>query len=369
MTLRKIDIYQLARPLVAPFNTAFGDTAALDTILVRLESDEGIGWGEATPWSFPFYSAEWGSACYATAQALIGPQLIGKNIASGQELQDLLSPIKGNYFAKSAFDLAFWDLEARRQNLPLWKLLGGESGTIDVGADFGVLEKPEYLLEKIEGALEAGFPRIKLKIRHGWDLDVLRLVRQTFPDAVFHADANSGYTLDDADLFRAMDELNLAMIEQPLAHDDLLDHAELATLIDTPICLDESITSVARARKAIEIGAADFINIKPGRVGGITNAVGILEVARTNDIPCWIGGMLESAIGASHCMALATLPGMGYAADIFPTDRFFARDLTPQDVNLSAPGQITAFDGPGIGCAPELDQVAQFTVQHTELSA
>jgi O-succinylbenzoate synthase len=203
---------------------------------------------------------------------------------------------------------------------------------------------------------------VKLKIRPGWDTEVIREVRREFPTAVIHVDANSGYTLKDIRVFQELDELNLAMFEQPLQHDDLLDHADLARQVATPICLDESITSATRARQAIEIGACRLINIKPGRVGGVTNALEVLQVARAHGVPCWIGGMLESAIGVMPCMALAALPGMGYPADIFPTKRFWSRDLADKDITQGAAGEISAFKGDGIGCVPDRGELYKRTV-------
>jgi len=364
MLIERLDIYHVASPLLAPYNTAFGDTDTVEKILVRLESEGLVGWGEGAPWSSPFYSPEWGAGAYDIAGRFLAPEIIGKEIESGPALQQVFKPVKGNYFAKAAFDLALWDWQARKADVPLWKYLGGSQGVADVGAAFGVAETVEDLLRGIEGAVVADFPRIKLKIKPGWDVDVLRQVRQEFPDAVFHVDANSGYTLEDADVFRALDELNLAMFEQPLSHDDLLDHAELARMVSTPICLDESITSARRAQQAIDLGACDFINIKPGRVGGITNSVEILKVASDANVPCWIGGMLESAVGVMPCLALATLPGMGYSHDFSPTRRFWPRDLADREIVMHAPGKIAAFEGAGIGCAPDENQLRAETIQH-----
>ncbi len=369
MKIERLDIYHVASPLLQPFNTAFGDTYTVEKILVRLESEGLVGWGEGAPWSPPFYSPEYGAGAFDVANRYLAPAFMGKEISSGEELQQLLHPIKGNHFAKAAFDLALWDWQARQADVPLWQHLGGNEGVAEVGADFGVVDDINVLFKQIESGLAEGFPRTKLKIRRGWDVDVIRQVRREFPEAVFHVDANSGYTLDDADIFRALDDLNLAMIEQPLAHDDLHDHAKLAKIINTPICLDESITSTRRAEQAIELGACGFINIKPGRVGGLTNAMQILQVARDQAIPCWIGGMLESAVGAMHCVALATLPGMGYASDIFPTDRFWARDLADKAVTMLAPGKIAAFAGPGVACVPDENQLLKETVQHNSFVA
>jgi o-succinylbenzoate synthase len=257
-------------------------------------------------------------------------------------------------------------LEATRLGQPLHKLLGATRDRVTVGADFGVTDSIDELLGKIAVAVEQGFPRIKLKFRPGWDLPMLSAVRREFPQTTFHIDCNSGYTLDDVDLFRRVDEFGLAMIEQPLAHDDLVDHARLQTSIQTPICLDESISSVARARQAIELKSCGYINIKPGRVGGLTNALAIHNLCQAAGIPCWVGGMLESAVGSRICIALAMLDNFTYPADIFPSRRFYIDDMSEPEVELvrgenGAPC-VEAPSISGIGAAPNPERLARCTV-------
>lgn len=368
MKIEAIDIYRVAMPLIYPFRTGMGDASVIESVLVKMTSAGVEGWGEATPWATPNYSPEWAAGVYILARDFLAPRLIGEDLGSGEQLQEKLAAFKGNPFAKASLDLAWWDLEARWQQKPLWKLLGGLSDTVEVGADFGVMETLGALLRAIEGALQEGFKRVKLKFRPGWELDMVRAVRKAFPDTVFHVDCNSAYTLCDAALFEALDDFDLAMLEQPLNHDDLLDHATLQKRIRTPICLDESITSPEKARKAIEIGACRWINIKPGRVGGVTQALKILRIAEQGGISCWIGGMLESAVGGSHCVALATLSNIKYPSDIFPSRRLFKEDLGRPEAELCGPSQIRAFAGPGIGCAPDPKQLAAQTVERCHLS-
>lgn len=367
MKIEKIDIYRVAMPLIYPFRTAFGNDDTIDSVLVRMGCGEHSGWGEAAPWKIPAYSPENAACQFLLSRDILTPLLLGQDIGSGQDLQDRLSGIKGNFFAKAGFDLAWWDLDARMRGVPLWQSIGGSGPTIQVGADFGIMESVSLLLDTIAEAIDAGYPRVKLKYRPGWELDMIKAVRARFPDMTFHVDCNSAYTLDDLPMLKALDDYGLAMIEQPLSHDDLIDHATLQSRIETPVCLDESITSPVKARQAIQIGACRWVNIKPGRVGGITNALVIHELCRDAGIPCWIGGMLESAVGAQHCVALATLDNIKYPSDIFPTSRFYKRDLAVPPMEHSAPAQFTALNAPGIGTEPDPEMLERCTLQHATL--
>ena len=367
MTLESVELFRVAMPLVYPFRTAFGDEDCIESLLVRLTSAGTYGWGEAAPWRSPAYSSECAATAFIVARDFIAPLLIGQDIPSGQALQQHLAGIKGNQFAKAAFDLAWWDLHAKQAGEPLWKVLGGEAPVVDAGADFGVMESIDALLEAIGGAVEQGYKRVKLKYRPGWELDMIGAVREAFGDTAIHVDCNSAYNLHDLDMFQRLDHYGLTMIEQPLSHDDLVDHAKLQAYLRTPICLDESITSADRARKALEIKACRWVNIKPGRVGGLTNALAVHDVCQDMRVPCWVGGMLESAIGASHCLALATLPNIRYPSDIFPSERFYAKDLATPPMTHSAPSQFTAADTPGIGVEPDPDMLEQCTLDHAFL--
>jgi O-succinylbenzoate synthase len=367
MRIDRIDLYHVAMPLISPWRTAYGEDAVVESMLVKLTSGDCWGWGEACPLAAPCYSPEWAAGVFATARKWLAPRLLGQDVTGGRQLQQLLSLFKGNPFAKAGFDLAWWDLHARLQGQPLYRLLGGTRPLVTVGADFGVADSIDELVRDVGTALAAGFPRIKLKFRPGWDLPMLRAVRSAFPTAVFHIDCNSGYRLDDAPLFRELDSFNLAMYEQPLAHDDLLDHAALQKQVTTPVCLDESMTSVEKARKAIALEACRFVNIKPGRVGGLTNAVAIHDLFQAAGIPCWVGGMLESAVGVSHCIALATLPNFTYPADIFPSSRFYREDLSAPAVELSDRAQVRAADVPGCGAEPRPERLRRMTVEQASL--
>ena len=323
MIIDSILIHRVALPLVEPFRTACGDDFENESVLVRLGSNGQFGWGEATSGKEPTYCHECAATQFMVSRDHLAPRLLGKDLAAGVELQEALGDIKGNRFAKAAFDLAWWDLHAKLSGEPLWRLLGGRSNVVTAGADFGVMDTFDEILAKVRGAVADRYRRVKLKCRPGWDLDMVKAVRAEFPDLTIHIDCNSAYTLDDYELFEEMDSFNLAMIEQPLANDDIIDHAALAAHISTPVCLDESIDSPENARKAVAIGACRWINIKPGRSGGLTPSLAIHDIAMDAGVGCWIGGMLESAVGAMHCAHLATLPNVRYPSDIFPSSRFF----------------------------------------------
>jgi len=366
--IERIDVFHVAMPLIYPFRTAFGNTRTVESVLVRMCCAGAEGWGEAAPWSPPCYSAEYAGGAFAVICRFMAPRVLGRDISRAEQLQALLEPIKGNFFAKAALDLAWWDLYALSRDEPLWKTLGGRGPAVDVGADIGVMDTIPELLSEIARAVQAGFKRVKLKYRPGWELEMISAVRREFPDAVFHVDCNSAYRLEDLPMLRELDRYGLAMIEQPLAHDDLIDHAELRRQVRTPICLDESITSAARADRAARIGACDWINIKHGRVGGLTNALAIHDVCKAAGIANWIGGMLESSVGQAFSIALATLENVSYPSDIFPANRFYERDLGEPPLELSEPSQVRALDCPGIGFRPHAGRLKGFARQEATFS-
>lgn len=368
MQIDRIELYHVAMPLIYPWRTAYGEDAAIESVLVKMVGGGSHGWGESTPFAAPCYSPEWAGGIFAVIRRWLAPALVGQDIDCPEALGQRLAMFKGNPFAKAALDGAWWVLDSQLKGLPLYRALGGESAFVDVGADFGVMDSLDDLVKAVGEAADTGFTRVKLKFRPGWDLDMLEAVRSTFPDHTFHIDCNSGYRIDDLPLFKQVDRFGLAMIEQPLTHDDLVDHAKLAASIETPICLDESITSLDRARQAIDLGSCRWVNLKPGRVGGITSAVAIHNLCRSRGIPCWVGGMLESAVGASLCISLAMLDNFTYPADIFPTSRFYREDLSDPPVVLSqAPDgnpQVVADDVPGIAAEPVPERLEKLCVEH-----
>lgn len=364
MYIEKIEIFHVAMSMKETWRTAFGDMDAVDSVLVRMVADGHTGWGEAAPYAAPNYCPEFAVGAFAVIRDWLGPALLGQEISTGEALQDRLQPFKGNYFAKGALDCAWWDAFARSRDEPLYRTIGSQNNEVEVGADISVMEDLTALIGEIAKVQEQGFKRTKLKFRAGWGLEMVARVREAFPDATFHVDCNSGFTLDDARMFQELDAYGLAMIEQPLGFDDLIDHSVLQEQLMTPVCLDESIVSVARARKALNIGACRWVNLKVTRVGGLTNAIAVHDLCRSRDIPCWVGGMLESAVGQGPSMALASLDNIHYPNDIFPTSRLYETDLSDPEVILDNASMIRLSDRPGCGYAPHPDRLAKMTISH-----
>jgi O-succinylbenzoate synthase len=345
MKLDRLDVYYVVMPLIYPWRTAYGEDADIHSVLVRATSGEHQAWTESTPFFAPHYLSESAGSVFYHVTEVFGPHVVGREYETAADLNLRLDIFKGNGFAKAAIEMSWWTLQSRITSTPLHRLLGGQTRDIIAGADFGIQDSIDMLLGNVQQAVEAGYPRIKLKVGRGWDLEMLKAVTSTFPNMLFHIDCNSGYSLADLDFFRAIDGMGLAFIEQPLHHRDLLDHAELAKLIQTPICLDESIVDPFSAEQAIRIGACGYINIKPGRVGGLQNSIAIHDMARDAGIPVWVGGMLESSVGEALCVELATLENCTYPNDLFPPAHFHQADLGTPPVAYSAPHTFRPYEG------------------------
>ena len=371
MVIDAVDIYWARVPLAFVWKTSYADQRATDTILVRMQSGRPHAWGESCPPYIPAYSAEHTLATFHTLREHLAPRIVGHDLRSAPDLLGRFDFVKGNQFARAALEIAWWVLEAKRLDVPLHVALGGKGEFVAVGADFGIQDSLDILMQKIQGAIDAGFPRIKLKFRPGWDLDMVAAVRSTFPSLTVHVDCNAAYTLADAELFRALDRHRLAMIEQPLADDgmSLVDHAELAKRIETPICIDESAHSPAHVRAAIRLGSCRVVNIKMARVGGLSASREIQALCAEHGIPCWVGGMLETAIGGAICAELATLPNFTYPADIFPSSYFYDNDLGKPELALAGRGVVATSRVPGIAQEPDPDLLARWTVAHASFRA
>jgi O-succinylbenzoate synthase len=364
MKIRCIEVYYVKMPLRYPWRTAYGEDADIHSVFVKLVTEDAYGWSETTPLHAPCYSPEWAGGVYSLIKDFLAPRVIGQEIDNVENLLQLLSCFKGNPFAKAGIELAFWILQSKQQSQPLHRFLGGPTKAIAVGADFGVQDSLQILIDKVQYAINAGYPRIKLKFRLGWDINMLKAIRNVFPDHLFHIDCNAAFTLKQADLFQKVDRFDLAMIEQPLHYRDLREHALLQKSINTPICLDESITSPKMMADAIQLESCRYVNIKTGRVGGLYNAIKIHDMCHNAGIPCWVGGMLESAVGNGISIELATLPNFTYPADIFPSQVHYIQDLGHPEIATTAPGKIAVSSVPGTPYEPIDILLSQYALHH-----
>jgi o-succinylbenzoate synthase len=348
--LDRIVLRQIRMPLVHFFETSFGRTYERNIILVEVSADGVSGWGEVTAGENPFYNEEWTGSIWPLLIDYVAPRLLHWEIPSPEEVAGRTSYIRGHNMARGGVEAAIWDLQARLNNEPLWRTIGGGARReIACGVSIGIQDSVEQLLGKIETELAAGYQRIKMKIKPGWDVDVLRQVRERFPTIKLMADANSAYTLADLNHLKRLDEFYLMMIEQPLAHDDIIDHATLQGALDTPICLDECIRSPHHAEQAIHLRACRIINIKLGRVGGFGPAKKIHDICATANVPVWCGGMLESGIGRAHNIALSTLPNFVLPGDVSASERYWKEDIIRPPVRVTPEGTIQVTDEPGFG--------------------
>ena len=365
LNLERLELREIEMPLKAPFKTSFGTSLKRRMLLIKvIDSDGTCGYGECTAPEEPFFNHETIDTAWMMICQFVAPILEGNPVDEAKDVSAALAAIRGNRMAIAGVETAIWDLEARKQNLPLWQHLGGTQEQIDCGVSIGLQESPEVLLEKVTREVESGYQRIKLKIQPGEDIDLVRTVRVKYPAIKLSVDANSAYLLDrDVEIFKKLDEFGLLMIEQPLTAGDLVDHAKLQKQITTPICLDESITSIRDARHALELGSCRIINIKLGRVGGHTEARAIQAFAAANDIPVWCGGMLESGIGRAHNIAMSTLTGFKLPGDVSASARYWKEDIIVPPVTVSSEGTITAPTGIGIGYEVNDSRIEKLTVR------
>ncbi|MBK9215092.1 MAG: o-succinylbenzoate synthase [Chloracidobacterium sp.] len=369
LAIRSIELVEINLPLVHFFETSFGRTYERRIILVRVEDREGAeGWGEITCGETPGYSDEWTDSAWVTAEKILAPMVVGKEVESAADVWGLMKWARGHRMSKAGIETACWDLEAKKLAVPLWRLLGGVNQTIECGVSIGIQDSIEQLLDKIRVEVDAGYRRIKIKISPRWDYDVIKAVRKEFGDILLMGDANSAYTLNDIDKLRSLDEFDLMMLEQPLGYDDIIDHAKLQREIKTPICLDEPIKSPEDARKAIELKSGKIINLKNGRVGGHTQSKLVEKVCREANIPVWCGGMLESGIGRAHNIAISTLAGYTMPGDVSASKRYWHEDIIEPEVEVSADGTIMAPDKPGIGFGISKGRIEGFSVRSVVLS-
>lgn len=369
MKIEAITLREIHMPLVHFFETSFGRTYSRRILLVTVHSEGVEGWGESVVGEDPYYSSEWIDSAWPTLTRYLIPAMLGKRVESGRECPALYAKVRAHRMAKAGLENAVWDAEAAQKKQPLWKLLGGMRREIPCGVSIGIQDSIEQLLEKIEIELGAGYRRIKVKVKPGWDLNVLEKIRSRWADITLSCDANSAYTLDEVEHLRKFDQFNLLMIEQPLWNDEIYYHARLQKELRTAICLDESIVNARSAALAGDIGACRIVNIKVGRVGGFSEAIKVHDVCQQNKIPVWCGGMLETGIGRGHNIALSTLPNFSLPGDVSASKRYWKEDIVEPEIVVSPKGMIAIGDTPGTGYRVKPDLIEKLTVRKDTLRA
>jgi O-succinylbenzoate synthase len=351
MKIERIELHHIELPLVHPFETSFGREITRSCILVAVHAAGLTGWGECTAESGPWYSYETVETAWHVLSDFLIPFVLGQDIALPADVVARFQPVRGHQMARAGLENAVWDLLAQAQGVSLAELLAGKKDRVKVGVSVGIERTLGELLDKVNRYVDLGYGRVKLKIKPGWDVDVIRAVRERWPDLPLQVDANSAYTLADAPIFRELDQFNLLLIEQPLHHDDIVDHAKLQAQLDTPICLDESIHSPEHARWALDIAACGVINIKVGRVGGLTAAWQIHDLCAERGVPVWCGGMLETNVGRAANVAMATLPNFALPGDISASARYYpeGKDIAVPNFELNEDSTLSVPSAPGLG--------------------
>jgi O-succinylbenzoate synthase len=367
--VRGVELHLVSIPLVRPFRTSFGTATDKVCILVRVQTDDAVGWGECVADETPGFSAEWNDGAWLILRDFLTPIAFDAGDVPIEDLERRLSAVvRGHPMAKAGLVNAVIDAELRRQEEPLHRYLGGVRSRVECGVSVGITPTADELLQQVSGYLGDGYRRIKLKIEPGLDVERVEAVRAAHPDVPLSVDANSAYRLEDADVFRRLDESRLLMVEQPLHHEDLIEHAELQRMIRTDLCLDESIRSAADAAAAIGLGACRILNIKQGRVGGILEARRVHDVCQAAGVPVWCGGMLETGVGRAVNVALASMPGFTLPGDTSASARYFHEDVT-NPFEVGTDGTMAVPDGPGIGVEPDPKRLRACTIRHELLTA
>jgi O-succinylbenzoate synthase len=369
MRIDAIILRELHLPLVRPFETSFGVTRNRRVLLAEVQSEGLTGWGECTAGEHPYFSAESTDTAWAVILQELGPMLAAEQPEHGGKCPRIFGQVRGNRMAKATLENAIWDLEAQREGVSLSRLLGGVHDVIPCGVSLGIQESIPELLSIIEKELAAGYLRIKLKCKPGWDVEVFERVRSRWPGIMLTCDANSAYKLKDADHLVSFDAFDLAMIEQPMWYDDFYYHSMLQKRLETPICLDESIRNRRDTLAAIEMGSCRIINIKLGRVGGFSEAIAVHNAAQQRGIPVWCGGMLETGIGRSHNIALSTLENFTLPGDVSASARYWAEDIVEPEVTVSPAGEIAIPDMPGRGYEVRTELIERLTVRKEQIRA
>lgn len=363
MLIENIELYHIKMELVSPFTTSMGTEYDEEHIIVKVYSEGISGYGESVAEGTPFYSYETVITAWHILKDFLIPEILNKNLESVDQAILLWEKVRGHRMAKAGLEAALWDLFAKSKNISLSKMLGGTREKIDVGVSIGIQKSENELIKKVEGYLAEGYQRIKIKIAPGEDMQYVKAIRKEFPKILFQVDANSAYGLEHLDLFKAMDQYNLLLIEQPLSYDDIYEHSKLQSELKTPICLDESIHSLADTKAAIELKSCKIINIKPGRVGGFTESKLIHDYCMKNNVPVWHGGMLESGIGRAGNVALASLPNFTLPGDISASKRYYKQDIVEPEFLVNNDGTMNVPTKPGIGVEVNQTLLEKVTVR------
>jgi O-succinylbenzoate synthase len=366
MKINKIELRHVKLDLITPFETSMGIEKDEEHIIVRVDADGVTGWGECVAEGTPFYSYETVQTAWHILRDFLIPGILNKDLSGIDEAINIWSHVRGHKMAKAGLEAALWDLLAKQKGVSLSRLIGGKRDRIDVGVSIGIQSSPEELVKLVDRYLNEGYKRIKIKIAPGRDIHFIKAVRKEFPDILFQVDANSAYELSDINIFKAMDEFKLLLIEQPLGYDDIYDHSKLQRKLKTPICLDESINSLADAKAALELDSCRIINIKPGRVGGFTESKRIHDLCASKNIPVWCGGMLETGIGRAGNIALATLPNFTLPGDISASKRYYKDDIVDPLFEIAPDGTMKVPTKPGIGVDVVVNKLDKVTVRKEE---
>ena len=369
MKIGRIQLREINMPLAHPFETSFGLTTGRRILLVELEAEGLTAWGECVAGEHPYFSDEMIDTAWIITETELAPRLVRTAVEGGGAVPDLLKQVRGHRMAKAALENAVWDLEAQMKRVPLGKLLGGTREKIPCGVSIGIQASPEKLMDTIAKELDAGYQRIKLKCKPGWDTAIFEMVRKRWPEILLSCDANSVYRLKDIDHIAAWDAFKLLMIEQPLWYDDFYFHSMLQKRISTSICLDESIRNRRDALAAIDMESCRIINIKVGRVGGFSEAIAVHNAAAERGIPVWCGGMLETGVGRAHNIALSSLPNFSLPGDVSASSRYWAEDVIEPAVTVTAAGEIVVPTAAGAGYPVQRDRIERLTVRRAEVAA
>lgn len=369
MKIESIILHQIRMPLVSPFETSFGRETDRECVLVEIQSEGLTGYGECVASRDPGYNYETTGTNLHILSDFIIPLILGKDIKDAADFQAFVSGIRGHHLAKAGVEMAIWDLLGKRSGKSLRELFGGKREKVEVGVSVGIQSTTPGLVRSVTEYVDQGYARVKIKIKPGRDVEDASAVRREFPKLRLQVDANSAYTLDDVNRLKPMDALDLLLIEQPLFEDDIWDHHKLQEQFKTPICLDESVVSPRHARYAIEMKACRIINIKAGRLGGLSQAIMVHDLCAENQMPVWCGGMLETGIGRASNLALASLPNFVLPGDISASDRYYSRDVTNETFTLNSDSTITVPTGPGLGITVNDDALKSFTMNKVSFVA